>query len=113
VCCPSFCLCCFPTQQEIIVRSLFPKSIESGVIARKGRLLSTLVLTDAGGISMNFDLTAAASMVDVFNVESLITKRLAFLKAMMTCAKNRNVTIDVNQIKVDANCSWEQLEKKV
>ncbi len=113
VCCPSFCLCCFPTQQEIIVRSLFPKSIVSGVIARKGRLLSALVLTDAGGISMNFDLTAAASMADVFNVESRITKRLAFLKAMMACAKNRSVAIDANQIKVDANCSWEELEKKV
>jgi hypothetical protein len=103
MCCPSSCLCFFPTQQEIIVRSLFPKTIESGLIARRGQVLSALMLTDAGGISMNFDLTEI----------SKYTKRLAFLKAMMASAKDRSVVIDANQIKIDANCSWEEMEKLI
>ena len=81
VCCPSFLLCCFPTQEEAVIRSVFPKRIESGIISRKGKVLTAYILTNAGAIGMSFDLTNLKSAADLMNAESRISKRLAFFKA--------------------------------
>jgi hypothetical protein len=112
VCCPSAILCCFPTQQEVVIRSLFPKIVVSGVIQRRKRNLSGMILTDAGAIAMHFDLTADLSAADVMRAESRITKRLGFLKALAS-VKSRCVVVDSAAAKVDANCSYDEFEKRV
>jgi hypothetical protein len=112
VCCPSAILCFFPTQQEVVIRSLFPKIVVSGVIQRRKRNLSGMILTDAGAIAMHFDLTTDLSAADVMRAESRITKRLGFLKALAS-VKSRCVVVDSAVAKVDANCSYHEFEKRV
>ncbi len=110
--CPSAILCCFPTQQEVVIRSLFPKSVVSGVIECRKRNLSGMIFTDAGAIAMHFDLTDELSAADVMRAESRITKRLGFLKALAS-VKSRCVVVDSAAATVDANCSYDEFEKRV
>jgi hypothetical protein len=102
VCCPSFILCCFPTEQQTIVRSLFPRKVESGFIRREGRLLRGMILTNCGAIAITFDLTTQISALDYSNAESRISKRLAFLKAIMGCARSREKVLDATTLSSDA-----------
>ena len=112
VCCPSAILCCFPTQQEVVIRSQFPKSVVSGVIERRKRNLSGMILTDAGEIAVHFDLTDELSAADVMGAESRITKRLGFLKALAS-VKSRCVVVDSTAAKVDVDCFYNEFEKRV
>ena len=56
VCCPSALLCCFPTQQSCVVRSLFPKKVESGVMTLSGTNSVGAFLTNLGAIEIAFDV---------------------------------------------------------
>jgi hypothetical protein len=111
ICCPSFVLCCFPTQQQCIVRSLFPKKVESGAIERRGLSCSARLLTSAGAISMHFNL-GKVILADVLRAESRITKRLAFFKALSTL-HSRDSVIDGTQAKINPNCAFDNFEKIV
>jgi hypothetical protein len=71
-----------------------------------------MILTDAGAIAMHFDLTDDLSAADVMRAESRITKRLVFLKALAS-VKSRCVVVDSAAAKVDANCSYDEFEKRV
>ena len=104
-------LCCFPTQEETVVRSLFPKKVESGIMKRFRRDLQGLILTDAGAIALNFDLTASTMAADVMNAESRISKRLAFLRAMCSVV-SRTKVLDTSPV-VDVPESQDSLEQKV
>lgn len=102
ICCPSALLCCFPTQQEISVRSLFPKKIESGIIRRDNRDLTAWILTNAGAFSLHFDLSSSISEADYMRAEALISKRLAFIKAMCSVAARTRV-LDASTVNVAAD----------
>ena len=100
VCLPSFLLCCFPTQEETIVRSIFPKKVESGVFKRLERDLMGVYLTNAGAISLHFSLPNV-SAADYNQAESRISKRLAFLKAMANVV-SRSKTLDASTVSTSA-----------
>jgi len=115
VCCPSAILCCFPTQQACVVRSLFPKKIESGILARSGTDLAGVFLTNLGALEISFDIKGSLSMLDLDKAESRVIKRLAFLKAIANVASRARV-LNASDIKVDSKCVWnteDRLEAKV
>ena len=51
---PASLLCCCPTQRSLIVRSMYPKEVASGMIEREKRKMIGRVLTDKGAIQLNF-----------------------------------------------------------
>ena len=51
---PASLLCCCPTKRGLVVRSMFPKEVASGMIQREKREMIGRVLTDKGALQLNF-----------------------------------------------------------
>ena len=87
MCCSDGVLCCCPTVKGLVVRSLYPREVASGVEMRKGKEMFGRVLTDAGALELGFCVKGDEMLGGKANVESTAAMRMAFLKCLTHTAK--------------------------
>lgn len=92
--CLTGCFC--PVVRGMVVRSLYPRHIFSGILTREMTVLSMGVCTDMGAFYLTFDQLPGGSAVDMLKSDSRLAKKLAFCHALMS-ASSRAVEFETGE----------------
>lgn len=78
--------CCCPVVRGMVVRSLYPRHVFSGVLTRDKMALNMSVCTDMGAVYLTFDQIPSGGVVDTLVGDSKFDKKLAFCHALMSAS---------------------------
>jgi len=82
---------CFPVKRGLVVRSLYPREVYSGVLARNGFTLECTLCTDAGAVGVVFDKIPVGLAVDEIFAPNKFSRKLNFCHALMSAATRRSL----------------------